>query len=154
MEGHLVVYQSVRNKQERIRRLMRVVASDKNKNLAKVVWVTICMLVEALYVSLIQMLNKSVKRIDGNTFEVSYVVSGKLYRMIVKPKRGPSPVIQISNENQEDVTDQVLPFMGPTYNWHGNTTFSPNFFNYQSLIFEFADGSEKVFHQKAHTKLD
>jgi hypothetical protein len=114
--------------------------------------VTVMVLLEAIYITLIQKLNKSVKKIDRTTFELTYVINGKLYRMRVRPKRGPSPVMQISNEEQIDVTDQVLPYMGPSYDWHKNT-FSPNCFGHQTLVFEFSDGSETTFEEKSTVSL-
>jgi hypothetical protein len=146
LEGHLVVYNSVSNRKAQILKLVSVV-STQHKNIITIIWMTMCLIAEALYISLIQRLNKSVKRIDNKTFEITYFVGGRLYKMRVTPKRGPSPVMQISNENQEDVTDQILPYMGPSYNWHNNT-FSPACFGHQTLVFEFMDGTETAFEEK------
>ena len=60
--------------------------------------------------------------------------------MIVKPRRGPNPILQIINDTKEDVTNIVLPYLGPNFDWHGNKLDS-SFFNSKVLTFEMADGS-------------
>jgi hypothetical protein len=151
VEGHLVVYESFERTHVRFMILISALYS-KYTSLGRLTMLALMVFSEAIYITLVQKLNKSVKKIDRHTFEITYVINGKLYKMRVKPKRGPSPVLQISNEEQSDVTDQVLPYMGPSYDWHGNT-FSPDCFGHQTLVFEFADGSEITFEQKSTVSL-
>jgi hypothetical protein len=93
---------------------------------------------------MVQYLNNSVKQIDKNLFEVQYIVKGKLYKMIIKPHKGPCPVLQIVNENLDDVTDLILPYFGPSYNWRHAQEIDLTYFKAKSLTFEFSDGSNST----------
>ena len=78
-----------------------------------------------------------------------------IYKFIVKPRRGPSPILQVINDNKQDVTTDVLPFLGPNYDWHGNKLDS-SFFNTKCLTFEMADGTTQCinFPDKNQADLD
>jgi len=39
---------------------------------------------------MIQYLTSNVNKIDKNIYEITYVINGKMYKMRVKTKRGPS----------------------------------------------------------------
>lgn len=106
-----------------------------------------------LYVTILQKLNKSIVKIDKNKYEITYVINGKLYKMLVSPTRGPALVLQVSNELQNDITDEIIPFLGPNYNFHGQD-FSPNYLNHQLLTFELFNGEEKTFEKKEIIKLN
>jgi hypothetical protein len=99
------------------------------------------MISSAVYIGFLQYMNSTVKSVDRQTCIVSYVIAGKPYRMVVKPVRGASRVLQVSDEESRDVTSYVLPFMGPSYDWHG-MALTPQFFHTQSLTFEFGNGRE------------
>jgi len=66
--------------------------------------------------------------------------------MIVKPVKGPRLILQVIDDMNNDVTDVVLQYIGPKYDWHGSA-IDPSFFNGTSfLTFELADGtSETMF---------
>ena len=94
-------------------------------------------------------MNTSVRKLDKKTYEISYVIDRKLYKMIVTPKRGPAPIIQVSDENSTDITDYILPYMGPEYDWHGKL-FTPKFFQRKSLTFELMNGEEFTYEESNH----
>lgn len=119
----------------------------------KIMYVSCQLIIKAIYLSLIQKMNNSVKKLDRNVYEVSYLINGKVYKMVVTPIRGPSPVLQISNDSYIDVTDIVIPYLGPRYDWH-NITLSPKFFGYKSLTFELLDGSSKTFSDNDNVTID
>ena len=52
--------------------------------------------------------------------------------------------LQISNENSEDITEIILPYLGPENNWHG-ANLTPNILGYKSLIFQLADSNERQY---------
>jgi hypothetical protein len=64
--------------------------------------------------------------------------------MIVIPKKGPSPIIQVLNQDDIDITDYVMPYYGPNYDWH-SINFIPQFFRCKEMVFEMDDGTEKIF---------
>jgi hypothetical protein len=86
-----------------------------------------------------------IKKIGKNLYEVSYKINNNQYKMIVEQKRGPHPVLQIVDDNMEDVTDVVIPYLGHRYDWNG-FNMSLSFFGVKSLTFELADGSTKQCH--------
>jgi hypothetical protein len=85
-------------------------------------------------------MNSAIISLDRNRFLVSYVVRGKVYRMIVRPMRGPSPVIQVISDDQQDVTSEVLPYLGPQYDWHGTAVNFESTFKSKRLTFNLSTG--------------
>jgi hypothetical protein len=118
--------------------------STTYKNDMEIIWVSIKLCFFALYIELLQYLNKSVQKVKKNTYDFSYVIEGKLYKYRIKVKRGPNPILQISNENSEDITEIILPYLGPENNWHG-ANLTPNILGYKSLIFQLADSNERQY---------
>jgi hypothetical protein len=104
------------------------------------------LLCQALYISLCQWLNSYLVKQDKNTYLLTYNINGKVYKNLIKVKRGPCPILQISNEDTEDVTTNVLQYLGPTRNWHGNQ-YTPKILGYKTLVFECDDGEEKVYNE-------
>ena len=102
------------------------------------------MIFKSLYLSFIQYMNNSLIKIDKNSYELSYIVNGKLYKMIIKPKRGPIPILCVTNENNIDITDNILHYLGPNNDWHGKT-YCPEFFKQHMLNIELLDGTKKTF---------
>jgi hypothetical protein len=85
-------------------------------------------------------MNNTVVKIGRNKFEVTYLISGKVYTMVVIPVRGPSPVLQVINDSEEDVTDKVLPYLGPRYDWHGSLLAFSSAFSSDKLAFNLDSG--------------
>ena len=102
------------------------------------------MIIKILWIYIIQYFNNSVILIEGNKYIITYVIKGRLYKMLVKPCKGPSKVLLITDENHEDVSNIVCPYLGPEENFH-YTLFTPKFFNKKELVFELSNGSEKIF---------
>lgn len=140
---HLVIKEAVCDKYRRWQKLNGLVSSTQKTNLM-IAWISLQLIWNTMYISFLQYMNTTVRQIGKNVFEVKYVINGKIYKMIVSPTRGPAKVLQVSNENKEDITNLVVPYMGPKYDWHGQT-FKPEFFGCKSLVFELYDGSEHVY---------
>jgi hypothetical protein len=73
-------------------------------------------------------------------------IKGKVYKMVVLPTRGPSPIIQIRNQDEKDITDDILPYFGPNYDWH-RVSIIPQFFMCEKMTFELEDGTQKIFNE-------
>uniref|UniRef100_A0A6C0H3G0 Uncharacterized protein n=1 Tax=viral metagenome TaxID=1070528 RepID=A0A6C0H3G0_9ZZZZ len=143
---HLVFKDTIVKKVNNFRRLNSLVATTET-GYFKIAYVSLKLVAKASYISFIQYMNNSVKRVkEGKAYELTYVINGRLYKMITNPIRGPVPILQISNDDGEDVTDIVLPYMGPQYDWHYRE-FSPSFFGYKSLTFELSDGTERTYEE-------
>lgn len=122
--------------------------SSKHDDALTIRWISMKMIIQACYMNFLQYMNSTIVKIGPNTYEIVYIINGNMYKMVVKPQRGPPPILQISNDKQEDVTDLVLPYMGPKYDWHGNK-FTPKFFDCDTLTFELSNGTECTFDKDA-----
>jgi hypothetical protein len=131
-------------KKEKLNRLYNLVATRHTSSVI-ITFISIEMLVQAFYQSLVQYLDNSITKVGKNKYELKYVINGKLYKKIITPERGPLPVIFITNETNEDVTEQILPYIGPNNDFH-NEKFYPSFFGYKKLIFEMLNGESRVFY--------
>jgi len=100
-----------------------------------------------LKIHFLNKINKTVKKVPGthNQYEISYVIHGKLYKMIVNPKKGPTHVAFIFDENNYDVSDIVFPYMGPRYDFHHCHHITPKFLGFKELKFVNIDGEEKKY---------
>lgn len=148
LESHLIMKKAVTIRYNRWKNLNQLVATTESSKM-RIFIISMQMILQTLYIAFLQYMNTTVRKLDRKTYEVSYVIDGKLYRMVVRPTRGPAPVLQISNDKQNDVTDQVLPYMGPQYDWH-HTHISPEFFGHKSLTFELMDGTEHTYEGDSH----
>jgi hypothetical protein len=124
--------------------LLYICKPKKVKMCCKLSYITTTTIAKFCYISFLQYMNSSIKKIGKNTYEITYIINGNLYKMIIVPKRGPSPILQISDENMNDVTDEIMAYLGPEFDWHGKK-FSLEFFKKESLTFEFSDGTSKTF---------
>lgn len=84
------------------------------------------------------------KKLNKKKYEVTYNINDKEYKLIITHSSLPHNLNKIVNENNEIVTDKLLPYLGPEYNWHF-TKFTPSFFGYKKLIFYHLDGSETLY---------
>lgn len=134
---------TVRRKAKKVHTLFRLVRTQ-HKNILKIVWVMTKILTKAMYVSLWQYMNNTVRQVDKNTFEITYVVGGNLYKMLVKVKRGPRKIIYCGDDMFNDLTNEVCSYFGPNEDFHGYE-FTPHFFDTNSLTFHLSNGDEKTF---------
>ena len=123
----------VKNKYKKIKNLTKLVSSVEKNNLL-ILYGVLKLIFFNYYILLTQYLNKNVKQINSKTYELSYVINNKLYKNIITIKRGPQPILQIINDENIDVTEQVLPYLGPCYDWHKND-ITPKILGYKNLTF-------------------
>lgn len=117
---------------------------NKSKKILKIVWYTMYITRHLIWIRILQYLNNTVITVGKNSYEISYVINGKLYKMITSTKRGPAPVLQVINSTDEDVTAFILPYMGPMYDWH-NVDVTPAMLGQESLLFELGNGNEYTY---------
>ncbi len=120
----------------------------------KILWWSLVILCQALYVTIIQKLNNSVikkKENYSNTYEITYVISGKIYKLVVTPIKGPKNVLQVIDDNNEDITRQIVPYLGPAEDWH-SSKFKPSFFNRKSLTFNLSSSDDITFTENEEIK--
>ena len=130
-------------KRRKLTSLVRLIQTQYT-NILMVLWVCICIVGKSLYISVVQELNKTVVRLDKNTYEVSYTIGGILYKVHIRAKRGPKTLIQALDENDNDITDTMQAYLGPLENFHGNT-FTPEFFAKKEITLSLSSGCDKTF---------
>jgi hypothetical protein len=142
-DGYKISKNIIVSRYNKLKNLKELV-STRNKNMCMIFWICLSLIFKSLYINMCQKLNRSVIQIDKNSYEITYVISGHMYKIYVKPVRGPKPVILITDDNDEDITDIVVPYLGPHSNCHGNT-HTPLFFKREKLIFELSNGNSLEF---------
>jgi hypothetical protein len=145
LDGHHIVKNSAVVKWKKFRKINRLVSTNY-KGFFTIIWISLYMVAQALWISFIQYANSTVVPVKGGKYKVIYVIKGKTYKMIVKPTRGPRKVMLVHDGNQEDVSYLIFPYLGPEENFHGEI-YTPRFFEMDELVFELSDGTEKVFHK-------
>lgn len=118
--------------------------STEYKGFFNILFISLQMICKVLYLNIIQYLNNSIIKLNNNKYEINYVINGKIYKFITKIKRGPKNVLLIYDENQNDVSDDILPYLGPAEDFH-NIEYTPSYFNKNELFFELSCGNVKRY---------
>ncbi len=118
--------------------------STQYKNGFMIAWISITILLKVVYYAFLQKINRTVQQTGMNKYEISYVIHGKVYKMVAKVRRGPRRVLQVIDEEDNDVTELIDPYLGPNGDFH-NSYITPNFFSKEILIFNLGDGETKSF---------
>lgn len=140
---HIVVKNDVVEKYKKFRELNKLV-SRQYKTIGMILYVSISMVIKMYWLNFLQWTNKSIEFLNKKDIVVSYILHGKLYKVLLKSKKGPEMVLLVTDENDEDVTDLVIPYIGPNNDWHHNT-FNPSFWNKKILNFELCSGDKLSF---------
>ena len=85
------------------------------------------------------------KKIGRNTFEITYCVNGKVFKMVIEVKRGPGSVLQVIDENSEDVTEKVESYLN--CNDVIIKKVSPVDLDFNSLTINFSNGESKTYEE-------
>lgn len=141
--GHTIVKETVVEKYRKWKSLTKFVGSHY-KSTFKIFYVSVNLICKALWLSFIQWANDSVRKIDRHRYELAYVIGGRYYKIIVKPRRGPSIINMVIDENDDDVTNLVAPYMEVPASIQ-NYSFTPQFFNRKELHFELSNGDNQTF---------
>jgi len=114
---------------------------EKNHDTVKSFYNTIQMTFYILYAYIQQKLMHNVVWINKKEYEVHYFLSGNLFKIKLMAKRGPRPfhILKITNETGADITTEIIPYLGPYYDWH-SIHYTPTQFGHQQLCFHINDG--------------
>ena len=127
-------------------RKLNCLVSCKTKNKVFIQYYSLQLLLYIIWRNLLVYFNNSVKQCGKNRYEVSYILHNKTYKVRINVKRGPIPIYKICDGEQNDITDMILSFMGPNYDWHNNI-FTPEDLGFESIIFELSNGNVLTFRQ-------
>lgn len=142
-DGCIIVKEKVCEKWRKFRQLNKLV-EVKYKTIGMVIWVSVQLIAKMYWTNFLQWANNTIRYKDKRTIEITYVIRGRCYTMVVKPHRGPSSVLLVTDQDHEDVSDEVLPFLGVSEDWH-RKNFTPNYWGKESLTFEMSMGEPKTF---------
>lgn len=133
------------NKQNRrIKELYNLVSRTEKTKLRSCIS-TLKILSKILKKDLVNYFNiNQAKKLSNDIYEVSYNIEGSCYKMLVEKQKGPPVVLNITDEKSNNVTEKVLPYMGPKYDWHCFDFNPPDFFNCETLKFELSDFSIEI----------
>uniref|UniRef100_A0A6C0EQH5 Uncharacterized protein n=1 Tax=viral metagenome TaxID=1070528 RepID=A0A6C0EQH5_9ZZZZ len=146
-DGHTIVWK----KWNDFRRVNALVET-KYKTIGMIVWISIKMIAKMYWINFLQWANNTIHHRDKHTVEISYMHKGRMYTISITPHRGPPSVLLVTDENWEDVSDEVLPFLGAGEDWHGNE-FTPSYWGKETLTFEMAMDGSKTFSKDEVIKL-
>ena len=113
-----------------------------HKNVCGLIKDGIIIILKLLWLRILQKINNSVVKIDKNTYMVQFTIKGKSYKQILRTRSGPSPIVQIIDENEEDVTNDIEPYFN-TFSAFDNE-LSVKYFEYKTLTFNMDDGDSKI----------
>ena len=117
------------------------------KSKMMVLYTCVMMIIHYMYLSIFQFLNKSIVKLNKNTYELTYMLNGNTYKILIRTNLGPQPkIIQALNELDEDITETISPYFGPIGNFHG-LKYKPKDFNIKKLTLNMGDTRELVFDQ-------
>ena len=143
VNGHNIVYNQISQRYSTWKRLNNVV-STQHTTAVSIAWHSFKIVCKLFYLSFLQYMNNSMIKLGRNKYLVKYTINGKMYKMIVMPRRGPAPVLQvIDDELREDVSDDIIPYMGPRYDWHNSDITFSEVFGRKRLVFELSNGEEQ-----------
>jgi hypothetical protein len=117
---------------------------EKTKNIFLIYWYTLQQYVEfCINYFLKTKMQQKVKKVSHGKIEVNYQYCGKDYSILINAPRGPllssrKRVKKILNDQGEDITAKILPYLGPNCDWH-NIAYQCCDFNAKHLSFTFDD---------------
>jgi hypothetical protein len=117
------------------------------KTIRTICWIGYLMIYQKIYHNYIP--------IEKNIYDVHYIYHGQLYKIKCINPMGPKKVqvLMITNDDLEDVSNEIIPYLGPKQNFH-NMTFRPKDFKQKELCFYLSDGNIVTFKDDSEIKLE
>ena len=115
------------------------------KNTWKIVRITALMSWQIIRRSIIQRITNNMIKLDNHTYIIEYILHGRRYKTIISHfYKGPCPILMILDDEENDVTNQILPLMGPNYDFGGHK-ITPRWFKFTNLALYLSNGDVKTF---------
>jgi hypothetical protein len=90
---------------------LKKLVSTQYKTPIMIIYKSICLIFQLMYKNFLNYMNNTVEKKDAKTNIVRFAIGGKLFSLLVSSKLGPEEIIQIIDENDNDITNEVLPFI-------------------------------------------
>lgn len=78
--------------------------------------------------------SSSLTKLTKSRYQLEYVYNDTMYRIIIPIKRGPKHIVSVYDENMQDITNQIRPYLGPNEDFHSVET-TPRQLNHKQLHF-------------------
>ena len=114
----------------------------KNVNYFSIFLTALKLILKTIWLMLIQkILHKNVIKISKDIYELTFYIKGQKYIFLLESKSGPNanPVLQVIDDQNNDVTDIVDPYINVYVSKMKNIT--PNQLGFDNLTFELNDGT-------------
>lgn len=132
---------------ENFRNLNAFIGKQQGNSFCKSFLSTCTTVAKACYVNCFNRLNKNINYIDKHTAVLTYVLDGRLYKIALTRRKGPPQIIMVHDENDDDISNEILPYLGPCRDWH-KKEYTPEFWGKNKLFFETVDGETLSFEKK------
>lgn len=131
-----------------------------NKNKYKIIMLTLFLIFNSTYKSFIYYINSfPINKKSDKLYELTYYIKGNKYIFLIDiTKKSENDVLQILDQDLNDCTDDIIPYIGPLGDFHKNE-ITPKYFNKTKLSFTLSDENtdigtiEKVFDENDFIKL-
>jgi hypothetical protein len=90
---------------------LKKLVSTQYKTPIMIIYKSICLIFQLMYSNFLNYMNNMVQKKDAKTNIVKFVIGGKLFSLLISSKLGPEEILQIIDENDNDITNELLPFI-------------------------------------------
>jgi hypothetical protein len=90
-----------------------------------------------MWMMISQRLNNNVEQIGKNKYVVKFVIGGKRYSTVIKHNPGPSPILQVVDNDDNDITYIVEPYI-----LFNSQEITPGELGYENMSLMTNDGSD------------
>jgi hypothetical protein len=89
-------------------------------------------------------ISQKLVEVNGKYVTLHYPYGVHWYKLRFKRKLGPCRIVDIKDEHENNVTEVIKTYLGPSYDFHGIPT-TPYCLGYESLTFEYMNGTNRQF---------
>ena len=126
-------YEKIKN----YRQIMKHANIKINYNMFRMVFM---LLWQAAILIISQWFNKNVENIGKNKYQVQFCIGGKIYKIIIKHQKGPSNILQIVDNNDNDITNKIEPYL-----IFVPQNITPGELCYDNITVMYSDGTDKKY---------
>lgn len=91
--------------------------------------------------------NINTRKLNKDVYEITYYIGKNKYKILTSVKRGPSLISKIMNENEEDITEAILPYFGPRGLFHYSQIITPRLLDLKKLTIVKTCGQKVTFEE-------
>ena len=139
-----------KNNIQKVYKLSTISKSNANKDKCKLILTMLNIIFTFSKVLFFQKINKNVKKISKNTYELRFIINNALIKLRIKCNSN-NPILQVIDDNDNDITEKIEPYFQDII---VERSFKPIDFNHHKIIFETITGDEKTFESNDIIKLD